>query len=189
MTFSEIASTQALWGIAMPRGTELTEYALLDTGVLTAALLPNHPHHVEAKALVDAVCGGVLAGCTTSGALGGLYASLSRTGGMSREEIARKVRGLVEPPSALLVLISGLEASLKMLELASRHALSPERLNTARDAATALAAGVAIVYTYDVEAWQPFLAEGLHIGGPSSVMARWFRKPGASSRGTGPTSR
>ena len=172
----------------MPRGTELTEYALLDTGVLTAAMLPAHPNHPEAKALVDAVCGGAMAGCTTSGALGGLYASLSNAGGMSREEIARKVRELVEPPSALLVLISGLEASLKMLELAARHGLKPEHLHTARDAATALAAGVAIVYTYDVDAWEPFLAEGLHIGGPSSVMSRWFRKPGAATGGTIPVS-
>ena len=98
------------------------------------------------------------------------------------DDVARQVRALVEPPSALLVLISGLEASLQMLELAGRHNLGPEHLHTARDAATALAAGVSTVYTYDVEAWEPFLADGLHIGGPSSVMARWFRMPGAAGQ-------
>ncbi len=169
-------------GTRMPRGTELTEYALLDGGVLAEALLPDAPNHTEAKALVDAVRSGAMAGCTTSGALGGLYARLARGGGASPDDVARQVRALVEPPSALLVLISGLEASLQMLELAGRHNLGPEHLHTARDAATALAAGVSTVYTYDVEAWEPFLADGLHIGGPSSVMARWFRMPGAAGQ-------
>ncbi len=180
--FMDVVSNEVLWGIGMPRGTELTEYALLDGGVLATALLPGAPNHVEAKSLLDAVRAGALAGCTTSGALGGLYATLSRSGDGPLDDIARQVRALVEPPSSLLVLISGLEASLKMLELAARHALAPERLHTARDAATALAAGVSIVYTYDVDAWEPFLADGLHIGGPSSVMARWFRRPGSESR-------
>jgi predicted nucleic acid-binding protein len=86
------------------------------------------------------------------------------------------VRLLVEPPSAIAVLSDGLEVALRTLELAAQHQLTARRVHDARHAATALAHGIMSVYTYDVEDWQFFEADGLRITGPTTTMNRLAQK-------------
>ena len=57
-----------------------------------------------------------------------------------------------------------------MLALAAKHKLTARRVHDARHAATALAAGVTKVYTYDVGDWQVFAADGIQAIGPPSVV-------------------
>ena len=83
---------------------------------------------------------------------------------------AEVVRLLVEPPSAIQILPTGVEAGLLMLDLVVEHALTARRTHDARHAATALMAGVTRVYTYDVADWRVFAANGLSVIGPESVL-------------------
>jgi predicted nucleic acid-binding protein len=76
---------------------------------------------------------------------------------------------LVEPPSAIQVLSTSVEAGLLMLDLAAEHGLTARRTHDARHAATALA-GVTRVYTYDIADWQAFATHGLEVSGPKSVL-------------------
>jgi hypothetical protein len=61
---------------------------------------------------------------------------------------------------------------LRTLALAAHHQLTARRIHDARHAATALVAGIMSVYTYDIEDWQVFGADGLRIVGPPTTMAR-----------------
>ena len=61
---------------------------------------------------------------------------------------------------------------MRTLELAAAHQLTARGIHDARHAATALQAGVSLVYTDDSDDWSPFGAEGLRIVGPASTLAR-----------------
>jgi predicted nucleic acid-binding protein len=148
---------------------------LLDAGVLIAALLQGDARHAESRSVVEAARRGELAACVTTSILSEVYAALTWIGAQpphSPAEAARAVCLLIEPPSALVVLSDGLEAALKMLELAEYCHLTARRVHDARHAATAWTAGVVDVYTYDIEDWQLFAAYGLRIAGPASTLAR-----------------
>lgn len=83
---------------------------------------------------------------------------------------AEVVRLLVESPSAIQVLPTGIEAGLLMLDLVAEHKLTACRVHDARHAATALVAGVTRVYTYDVTGWRVFASDRLQVFGPESVL-------------------
>ena len=57
-----------------------------------------------------------------------------------------------------------------MLELSQKYELTARRVHDVRHAATALTNGVTSIYTYDVVDWKVFVAEGLRITGPASVL-------------------
>jgi len=148
---------------------------LLDAGVLIGALLLGDARHAEARPLVEAARAGTLAAYTTVGILSEVYAALTWVGAQpvhSPREAAQAVRLLVEPPSGLIVLPDNLAAALVMLELVTRHHLTARRVHDARHAATALVAGVNIVYTYDVEDWERFVVDGINIAGPISTLTK-----------------
>jgi len=149
-------------------------YILFDAGLFIGALLKGDPRHSEAHALVEAAREGELLACTTVGILSEVYAALTWAQAKpphSPQEAAEAVRLLVEEPSAIRILNTGVEAGFKMLELVVAHQLTARRTHDARHAATALMAGVTRVYTYDVSDWRVFQAEGLRIAGPQSVLA------------------
>jgi predicted nucleic acid-binding protein len=79
---------------------------------------------------------------------------------------------LVEPPSAIVVLAEEIEVALRTLALAAKHQLTARHIHDARHAATALVNGIAPVYTYDIDDWQIFDADGLRITGPPTTLAR-----------------
>ena len=146
---------------------------LFDAGLFVGALLREDPRHQEARSLVEAARSGNLAACTTTGILSEVYAALTWIKAQpvhSPTEAATAVRLLIEPPSAIQVLFDGLEVSLRMLELSEKYGLTARRVHDARHAATALIAGVAQIYTYDVEDWQIFGPDGLIITGPPSIL-------------------
>ncbi len=150
-----------------------TDYILFDAGMFIGALLQGDPRHTEAYALVESARRGELAVCTTGGILSEVYAALTWARARpphSPEEAAEAVRLLVEAPSAIKILDTGAKASLKMLKLVVAHHLTARRVHDARHAATALAANVTRVYTYDVTDWRIFAGDGLKIVGPPSVL-------------------
>ena len=147
---------------------------LFDAGVFIGALLRGDARHDEARPIVEAARRGVIEACTTVGILSELYAALTWIGAQpphSPEEAAHAVRLLIDPPSALHVLADGMDAGLKMLELAETHRLTARRVHDARHAATALCAGVTQVYTYDIADWTTFRTEGISVISPASLMA------------------
>lgn len=151
-----------------------SRYVLFDAGVFIGALLRGDPRHQEAYALAEAARRGELLACTTVGILSEVYAALTWVGAKpphSPHEAAEAVRLLVEEPSAIRVLDTGIEVGLKMLELVVTHHLTARRTHDARHAATALTAGVIGVYTYDIDDWSAFEADGMTIVGPPSVLA------------------
>jgi len=148
---------------------------LFDAGLFIAALLSGDTRHSEARLLVEAARRGELLVCTTVGILSEVYAALTWINAQPPHppsQAAEVVRLLVEPPSAVIVLSSGLPAALRMLELAKHHQLTARRVHDARHAAIALAEGVTKVYTYDIADWKLFEGEGLVITGPASMLAK-----------------
>jgi predicted nucleic acid-binding protein len=77
---------------------------------------------------------------------------------------------LVESPSAIQVLPTGIEAGLLLLDLVAEHKLTARRVHDARHTATALVAGATRVYTYDVTDWRVFASSGIEVTGPGSVL-------------------
>lgn len=149
------------------------EYILFDAGIFIGALLGGDPRHHEAYPLVEAARRGDLKVCTTVGILSEVYAALTWIKAQpphTPQRAAEVVRLLVDPPSAIAILPTGLEAGLKMLELVEIHRLTARRTHDAKHAATALAAGVTQTYTYDVADWQIFQTSGMNIVGPRSVL-------------------
>jgi predicted nucleic acid-binding protein len=151
------------------------ELVLIDAGVFIGALLKDDLRHTEARPLVEQARRGELAACTTASILSEVYGALTWEKAEPRHaptEAAQAVRLLVEPPSAILVLSENLSVVLKTLELADRHRLTARRVHDARHAAAALSAGIAAIYTYDVDDWQVFEVDGLRIVGPPSTVSR-----------------
>ncbi|MDH3604324.1 MAG: type II toxin-antitoxin system VapC family toxin [Candidatus Tectomicrobia bacterium] len=159
------------------------EFVLFDAGIFIGALLQGDTRHAEARPLVEQARQGNLLACTTTGILSEIYGALTWEQADPRHtpsEAAEAVRLLVEPPSAIAVLSDGLEMALRTLELAAQHQLTARRIHDARHAATALAQGIMSVYTYDVEDWQIFEADGLRITGPTTTMKRLAQKANES---------
>jgi len=147
---------------------------LLDAGVFIGALLAGDPRHAEARPLVEAARRGEIRACTTPGILSEVYGALTWEKAQpchAPRKAAEAVRLLIELPSAIQVIDVGHEVALLSLELAATHNLRARRIHDARHAAAAVLAGVRSVYTYDVEDWQVFGADGLQILGPASTLA------------------
>lgn len=155
------------------------EAVLLDAGVFIGALLKGDPRHAEARPLVEHARQGTLPACTTTGILSEVYGALTWEQAVPRHApaaAAAAVRLLVEPPSAIVVLGEGVEVALRTFALAAQHRLTARRIHDARHAATALVSGILAVYTYDIDDWQDFEADGLRIVGPPTTMARIAHK-------------
>jgi len=162
----------------MPSTSDSTDLILFDAGMFIGALLGGDPRHVEARPLVEAARRGEMSSCTTASILSEVYGALTWEKAQPRhapEEAAEAVRLLVEVPSAIQVLDTGLNVALLALELASAHNLTARRIHDARHAAAALLAGVRFVYTYDIEDWKVFEADGLQISGPPSTLTQLKR--------------
>jgi predicted nucleic acid-binding protein len=147
----------------------------LDAGIFIGALLSGDPRYAEARPIVEAARRGEILACTSVGVLAEVYAALTWVGTQPPQapQIASNaVSLLVVNPSAIRVLETTLDAGLKMLELAANHNLTARRIHDARHAATALVAGISQVYTYDIEDWQVFQADGITISGPPSVLLK-----------------
>ena len=146
----------------------------LDAGVFIGALCSGDYRHAEARYIVEAARRGELNACTSVGVLSEVYAALTWVGAQPPQtpEVAELcVRALVEKPSKIVVLDTNFQASLKMLEIAANRGLTARRIHDARHAATALVAGVCQVYTYDVNDWKAFEADGIVIAGTNSVLS------------------
>jgi predicted nucleic acid-binding protein len=158
--------------------------ALLDAGIFIGALLKGAPRHQEARSLVERARLGELAACTTPGILSEVYGALTWEKAQPRHppvQAASAVRLLVEPPSAIDVLEENLAVILRTLELAASHNLTARRVHDARHAAAALAAGIQEVYSYDVNDWRLFEADGLKVVEPESALARTKTVPALNS--------
>ncbi|MCP4659544.1 MAG: type II toxin-antitoxin system VapC family toxin [bacterium] len=152
-----------------------TARVVFDAGLFIGALLRGDPRHAEARPLVESARKGELLACTTVGILSEVYAALTWQQAQPRHpptEAALAVRLLVTPPSCIQLLPHGTEVLYLMLQLAEKHKLTARRIHDARHAAVALNAGVSDVYTYDVNDWKCFAADGLKISGPESILAK-----------------
>jgi predicted nucleic acid-binding protein len=148
---------------------------LIDAGVFIGALLKGDARHAEARLLVEQARRGEFLSCTTASILSEVYGALTWEKSEPRHDpaiAAQAVRLLIEPPSAIVVLNESKASALKALELAAEHTLTARRIHDARHAAAALVAGVVQVYTYDLDDWQVFAVDGLHIVGPPTTVAR-----------------
>ena len=146
---------------------------LFDAGVFIGALLSGDPRHAEARPLVEVARQGALAACTTIGILSEVYAALTWVNAnppQTPENAANAVRALVTPPSAIYVIHSDWRSIDLMLDMVVQHKLTARRVHDARHAATILAAGITKVYTYDINDWQDFAANGIEVVGPPSVV-------------------
>ena len=152
-----------------------SDLILFDASLFIGALLEEDPRHLEARPLVEAARQGHLSVCTTTGILSEVYAVLTWSGTQPPQlpkDAAEAVALLVESPSQIKVLSSGLKAALRMLELSEKYVLKARRVHDARHAAIALEAGISQVYTYDINDWKVFKSEGLIIQGPPSSLKK-----------------
>jgi predicted nucleic acid-binding protein len=150
-----------------------SEWILFDAGLFIGALLKGDTRHAEAYGLVEAGRRGDLPVCTTVGILSEVYAALTWVGAQpphNPQEAATAVQALIEEPSAIQVLDTGREAAIQMLGMAASYHLTARRIHDARHAATALAAGITQVYTYDIDDWKAFTSNGIRIIGPASMV-------------------
>jgi predicted nucleic acid-binding protein len=155
------------------------EYILFDAGIFIGSLLNGDPRHLESRPLVESARNGNISVCTTTGILSEVYGALTWIKAQpthSPKEAGLAVRLLVEPPSQIKVLSDGLEATLKMLELAEKNSLTARRIHDARHAATAIQSGITKIYTYDIDDWKIYRQYGLLICGPPSVLIKLTSK-------------
>ena len=96
------------------------------------------------------------------------------------------MRLLVAPPSAVIVLSEDLDAGLSTLTLAATHQLTGRRIHDARHAAAALVAGIAAVYTYDVEPLCSGVANAARLLVPVGLIPR-LQIPHVTRRVGGPS--
>lgn len=151
------------------------EATFLDAGLFIGALRRSDLRFPEAFPIVEAAQRGDFPTCTSVGVLSEVYAALTWVGAqppLSSADAAQAVIRLVEPPSAIAILSDGLEVALLHMRLAEAHNLTARRIHDARHAATALHNGVTRVYTYDLDDWRDFLADGIVIVGPPSTLAQ-----------------
>jgi predicted nucleic acid-binding protein len=145
-----------------------------DAGVFFGALLKGDKRHAEARPLVEAARNGELDACTTAAVLCEVYAALTWAGAQPPHdpaEAAESVRALVDSPSRIAVLSEDVGVVAATMDLAAKHGLTARRVHDAHHAAAALCHGVDGVYTYDLQDWRCFAADGLRIAGPLSVVA------------------
>jgi predicted nucleic acid-binding protein len=148
--------------------------------MFVGALLLGDSRHPEARPLVEAARRGEMPACTTTGILSEVYAALTWAQAQpphTPQEAALAIRLLVEPPSAIRVLLEDFSVAMRTLALAETHNLTARRVHDARHAATALHGGVFSVYTYDAGDWQVFRPDGLLITGPPSTLTRLNPQP------------
>jgi predicted nucleic acid-binding protein len=110
---------------------------------------------------------------TCPGVLCEVYAALTWEKATPRhgpQAAAEAVRLLVEPPSAIQVLESKTGVAAFTLEIAASHGLTARRIHDAHHAAIALLSGISRVFTYDIDDWTAFRANGLRIVGPPSAL-------------------
>jgi predicted nucleic acid-binding protein len=158
-----------------PVDDDVREHVLLDAGVFIGALLRGDPRHEEARSIVEGARHGMVLAATTPGILSEVYGALTWERARPRHpatEAADAVRLLVEPPSAIVVLVEDRAVLLQALALAVSHGLTARRVHDARHAAAALSAGITRVLTYDADDWKAFEQDGLLITGPESTLAR-----------------
>jgi predicted nucleic acid-binding protein len=86
------------------------------------------------------------------------------------EKVAEAIRTLVEEPSTIKVLQTDLGVLWPMLDLAVENQLTARRIHDARHAATAIAANVREIFTYDVTDWLAFSSANIKISGPPSIL-------------------
>ena len=164
------------------------ESVLMDAGMFIGALLTGDPRHAEARPLVEQARQGILPACTTTSILSEVYGALTWEHAVPRHTpaaAAEAVRLLVEPPSAIVVLTGGIAVALRTLALAAKYQLTARRIHDARHAASALVAGIMSVYTYDIEDWQVFESDGLHIAGPPTTLTHIAQRAHRIESGTG----
>ena len=155
--------------------TSLADLTSFDAGMFIGALLEGDPRHAEARPLVEAARRGEMQVCTTPGILSEVYGALTWEKAQPRHppiQAASAVRLLVVLPSAIEVIEENLAVILRALELAANHNLTARRVHDARHAAAALTAGIHEIYTYDIDDWRRFEADGLQVVGPESVLSR-----------------
>jgi predicted nucleic acid-binding protein len=155
-----------------------SDWILFDAGLFIGGLLSGDPRHAEARLLIEAARRGELLACTTTGILSEVYATLTWQQAQpphSPAQAAEATRLLIEPPSAIRILEANQTVALQMVKLAEAYQLRARRVHDARHAAAALVAGVFQVYTYDVDDWRVFEADGLNIAGPFSTLVRLGR--------------
>lgn len=155
-----------------------SDWILFDAGLFIGALLSGDLRHVEARPLVEAARRGELPACTTTGILSEVYGALTWHQAQPLHSPAQAVmatRLLIEPPSAIRILDTNQTVALQMMKLAEAYQLRARHVHDARHAAAALVAGVFQVYTYDVDDWRVFEADGLSIAGPFSTLMRLGR--------------
>jgi predicted nucleic acid-binding protein len=159
----------------MPSTGDPGEPVFFDAGLFIAAILQDDPRHTEARPYVEAARAGGVRVVTSPGVLCEVYAALTWEKTEPRHDpvLAAHVVGLlVEHPSHIEVLESGLAVSRRALRLAGAHGLTARRAHDAHHAATALVHGVSAVYTVDATDWRVFERDGLHIMGPPSVLLK-----------------
>lgn len=111
------------------------DLVFLDAGIFIGALLSQDPRHEEARPIVEAARCGILLACTSVGVLSKVYAPLTWIGSQppqSPKITSEAVRLLVDKPSQIVVLETNLQASLKMLEIASVEQLTARRIHQKR---------------------------------------------------------
>lgn len=150
-----------------------------DAGMFIGALLRQDPRHGEARPIMKAAYHGALRACTSTGVLSEVYVHLTNERAVPRHspaEAADAITKLVQAPSRIEVVADwGLSTTLRMLSLAKGNGLTSRDVHDARHAATALEAGAASVFTYNLNDWKRFEADGLLIAGPPSIMQKLGR--------------
>lgn len=161
-----------MYPMAGRRPSTLANSAFLDAGVFIGALMRGDPRYSEARLLIDAARSGALAACTSPSVLCEVYAALTWRGASPPQapaDAAAAVARLVEAPSEIVVLPEGPEAAMLAMRLAAAHDLTARRIHDARHAATALAAGVTRVVTYDTGDWHVFGTDGMAVVHPGAA--------------------